>query len=29
MDLPGLPMEPAAQILIDQALSVGDPPYLG
>ena len=29
MDLPGLPMEPAARIWIDQALSIGDPPYLG
>jgi len=29
MDLPGLPMEPAARIWIDQAISIGDPPYLG
>ena len=28
-DLPGLPMEPAARLLIEQAVSVGDPPYLG
>ena len=28
-DLPGLPMEPAARLWIDQALSIGDPPYLG
>ena len=29
VDLPGLPMEPAARRWIDEALSVGDPPYLG
>jgi 8-oxo-dGTP pyrophosphatase MutT (NUDIX family) len=29
MELPRLPVEPAAQFWIDQALSVGDPPYLG
>ena len=29
MDLPGLPMEPAARTWIDQAISIGDPPYLG
>jgi 8-oxo-dGTP diphosphatase len=29
VDLPALPMEPAARILIEQALAVGDPPYLG
>jgi len=29
MDLPGLPMEPAARSWIDRALSIGDPPYLG
>ncbi len=28
-DLPGLPMQPAARIWIDEALAVGDPPYLG
>jgi 8-oxo-dGTP diphosphatase len=28
-DLPGLPMEPAARLWIEQAVSVGDPPYLG
>jgi len=28
-DLPGLAMEPAARIWIDQAISIGDPPYLG
>ena len=28
-DLPGLPMQPAARIWIDEALSVGDPPHLG
>jgi 8-oxo-dGTP pyrophosphatase MutT (NUDIX family) len=29
VDLAGLPMQPAARIWIDQALSVGDPPHLG
>ena len=29
MDLPSLDVEPAARFWIDQALSVGDPPYLG
>lgn len=29
MDLPGLRIEPASRIWIDQALSIGDPPYLG
>jgi 8-oxo-dGTP diphosphatase len=29
MDLPELRIEPAARLLIDQALSIGDPPYLG
>jgi 8-oxo-dGTP pyrophosphatase MutT (NUDIX family) len=29
MDLQALPVEPWARIWIDQALSVGDPPYLG
>jgi 8-oxo-dGTP diphosphatase len=29
VDLPGLPMEPAVRIWIDQALSIGDPQYLG
>src|SRR5687768_6706749 len=29
IDLPGLPTEPAARLWIEQALSVGDPPYLG
>ena len=29
MNLPGLPMEPAARMWIDQALSSGNPPYLG
>jgi len=29
MNLPGLPMEPAARMWIDQALSIGNPPYLG
>ena len=28
-DLPALPMEPAARMWVDQALSIGDPPYLG
>jgi 8-oxo-dGTP pyrophosphatase MutT (NUDIX family) len=29
VDLPGLPMEPAARVWIDEALSVGSPPHLG
>jgi 8-oxo-dGTP pyrophosphatase MutT (NUDIX family) len=29
VDLPGLPMEPAARAWIDEALSVGSPPHLG
>jgi 8-oxo-dGTP pyrophosphatase MutT (NUDIX family) len=28
-DLQGLPMEASARIWIDQALAIGDPPYLG
>ena len=28
-DLPGLPMEPAARVWIDEALSIGYPPHLG
>jgi 8-oxo-dGTP diphosphatase len=29
VELAGLPMQPAARFWIDQALSIGDPPYLG
>ena len=29
VELPRLPMEPVARIWIDEALSIGDPPYLG
>jgi 8-oxo-dGTP diphosphatase len=28
-DLPGLPMQPATRIWVDEALSIGDPPHLG
>jgi 8-oxo-dGTP diphosphatase len=29
IDIPGLDVEPAARVWIDQALSVGDTPHLG
>jgi 8-oxo-dGTP diphosphatase len=29
MDIPELPVEPAARVWVEQALSIGDPPYLG
>jgi hypothetical protein len=29
IDIPGLDVEPAARIWIDQALSVGDTPHVG